>query len=704
MKKNQSLFFIAIAIVSCSTADNSPIDREALVTRNNIKVDKLDPLTSVSVGNGSFAFTVDATGLQTFPNLYDRGVPLGTYSEWSWNSFANPKNLRHDETLVPYDFRGRPELYATIDRSNPRNMEAYEWYRITPHRMHLGFLGLELTDVSDNPAAPEDLTGVSQTTDLWNGVINSAFTFNGTPVEVQTTCCPVTDMVSTKVKGAKLNLRFAYPSGGHSDNATDWNQPDKHSTAIVEKGDGFAVLERKLGQTIYYVKVQWTGAAALTEKHKHYFVLTPASSEISVSCLYLQDRPDGTRLPVFDNVVEAAAACWNGFWQSGGAVDFSQCTDPRASELERRVVLSQYLTRLQNVQSVPPAESGLTYNTWYGRPHLEMHWWHGAHFPLWGRADLLERSLPWYENVAFAHSKEIAKRQGFDGVRWMKMTDNLANEAPSNVGSFLIWQQPHIIYFAELMYRHNPSLEVLEKYKHVVMETAKFMASFPTYEEIDIRYVLQGYIPAQETLRATEVINSPFELSYWHYALGVAQEWRVRLGMGRESKWDDIIDKLSPLAVQDGKYLASEDAIDTYTNVRFTTDHPIVLGSMGMLPQNKLMHPEIMKNTFAWIWDNWNWGRTWGWDFPMTAMCAARLNMPDKAVDALLMNKRTNTYLVNGHNYQDDRLRIYLPGNGGILTAVAMMCAGWDGSEGINPGFPKDGTWNVKWEGLSPMP
>ena len=83
----------------------------------------------------------------------------------------------------------------------------------------------------------------------------------------------------------------------------------------------------------------------------------------------------------------------------------------------------------------------------------------------------------------------------------------------------------------------------------------------------------------------------------------------------------------------------------------------------------------------------------------MTAMDAARLGEPEKAVGALLMDKRTNTYLVNGHNYQDGRLRVYLPGNGGLLTAVAMMCAGWDGSEGVNPGFPKDGTWNVRWEG-----
>jgi len=84
-------------------------------------------------------------------------------------------------------------------------------------------------------------------------------------------------------------------------------------------------------------------------------------------------------------------------------------------------------------------------------------------------------------------------------------------------------------------------------------------------------------------------------------------------------------------------------------------------------------------------------------------MAATRLNMPDKAVDALLMPVTKNTYLVNGHNYQDGRLTIYMPGNGGLLSAVAMMCAGYEGCTIKNPGFPKDGTWNVKWEGLKPI-
>jgi hypothetical protein len=123
-----------------------------------------------------------------------------------------------------------------------------------------------------------------------------------------------------------------------------------------------------------------------------------------------------------------------------------------------------------------------------------------------------------------------------------------------------------------------------------------------------------------------------------------------------------------------------------------------------MLPQTGMVDTTIMRNTFDWIWNNWTWSKTWGWDFPMTAMTATRLGLPEKAIDALLMPIQTNTYLNNGHNYQEQRLTIYLPGNGGLLAAIAMMCAGYDGCKIKNPGFPKDGKWNVRWEGLKKMP
>jgi hypothetical protein len=60
---------------------------------------------------------------------------------------------------------------------------------------------------------------------------------------------------------------------------------------------------------------------------------------------------------------------------------------------------------------------------------------------------------------------------------------------------------------------------------------------------------------------------------------------------------------------------------------------------------------------------------------------------------------------VNGHNHQRPGLTIYLPGNGGLLTATAMMAAGWDGAPDRHaPGFPDDGTWKVRWENLRRLP
>jgi hypothetical protein len=231
------------------------------------------------------------------------------------------------------------------------------------------------------------------------------------------------------------------------------------------------------------------------------------------------------------------------------------------------------------------------------------------------------------------------------------------------------------------------------------------MYDFVTYDSISNQYNLKGLIPAQETLTPQQTVNPPLELAYWHFALSTAQKWNERCGEKRNQQWDQVIDNLAKLAQDDsGRYLAAENAVDAYTNQRYTSDHPAVLGAIGMLPQSKLLNSQDMKNTLLWILDNWNWHTAWGWDFPMTAMCAARLGEPNLAVDALMMKQQANTYLLNGHNYQNERLRLYLPGNGGLLTAIAMMCAGWDGCQEITPGFPKNGRWKVKWEGLEKMP
>ena len=82
------------------------------------------------------------------------------------------------------------------------------------------------------------------------------------------------------------------------------------------------------------------------------------------------------------------------------------------------------------------------------------------------------------------------------------------------------------------------------------------------------------------------------------------------------------------------------------------------------------------------------------------AMAAARTGQPQIAVDALLKDTSKNSYSIEGINGG-----WYLPGNGGLLYAVAMMAAGWDGApDRPSPGFPDDGNWVVKWEGLKKAP
>ena len=702
--KQVSILLLLIASILTATAGEKPIDRKALIKRNNPVVTSVDTLASLSVGNGGFAFTTDVTGLQTFPEHYRNGVPLGTQCEWGWHSFDNPEQYRIEESYQMYDFgHGHRELYATQPKTG-RAKGAADWYRSNPHRLHLGCIGLEIEGLK-----PSDIKKPHETLDMWTGKIHSSFKIKNTPYSVTTVCHPTLDLIGSQIKGpgAAVNLRFPYPTGGHSDDACNWQADDKHRTQLVTQSDHSAVLERIIDKTVYYISLQWKEPATLREKRKNYWVLESEGNQLTFCCEFLESGKELAK-ESFAAVADRSAAYWQQFWQTGGIVDFSHCKDKRAKELERRVVLSQWLLAIQCAASTPPQETGLTYNSWFGKFHMEMIWWHQAWLPLWGHGQLLDRTLRWYETVE-PMAREIAMRQGFKGIRWMKMTDRSGEEAPSKVGSFLIWQQPHLIYLAELLYRSEKSKaerdKMLKRYGRLIDETAIFMADFATYQKEHDRYILQGMIPAQETLKASETYNSPFELSYWHWALQVAQQWRERRGLEREALWDDIIQKLSPLAKDsENRYLAAESNMETYSDIRLISDHPAVLGAVGIFPMSRLVEPQVMKHTQEWIWDNWNWDHTWGWDYPMVAMNATRLGVPENAVSALLMDKRTNTYLPNGHNYQDQRLRCYLPGNGGLLTAIAMMCAGWDGCQEKNPGFPKDGKWDVRWEGLQPLP
>jgi protein-glucosylgalactosylhydroxylysine glucosidase len=385
------------------------------------------------------------------------------------------------------------------------------------------------------------------------------------------------------------------------------------------------------------------------------------------------------------------------FWTRGAAVELSESRDKRAFELERRIILSQYLTAINCSGSLPPQETGLTANSWYGKFHLEMHWWHAAQFALWNRLPMLENSLDWYARV-LPSARERARQQGYAGARWAKMTDATGRDSPSGIGPLLIWQQPHPIFYAELCYQLKPTRATLLKFKQVVEETAEFMASYAYFDAGKNRYVLgPPVIPAQENHPARETWNPTYELEYWNYGLKKANEWRERLRLKRNPKWDEVVKKLSPLPVKDGVYMAHENCPQTFTERNI--DHPSMLAAYGVLT-GEMVDRETMRRTLKKVMKEWTWDDTWGWDYPMTAMTAARLGETAIAVDALLLDTPKNHYAANGHNYQRPNLPLYLPGNGGLLYAVALMANGWKDAPRTNaPGFPKD--WIVKAEGFN---
>ena len=575
----------------------------------------------------------------------------------------------------------------------------------------MGRVGFLLFKTDGSKATIEDLKDTRQEIDLWNGTIHSYFTLEGRQVTVKTACHPLSDAIGISVKSElikkgliRIFIDFPYPdTNQYADYLGNYNQHSAHSSIIETKNNQSAVIARKLDDTEYFVSLNWANRAKLfpgdTISSPHRFYLNPGkTNEISLTCTFHKERTKQPELNATEVFNESSKA-WPEFWRSGAAIDLSQSKDKRWKELERRIVLSQYLMKTNEAGSLPPQESGLVNNGWFGRFHFEMIWWHGVHYALWDRWPLFNKSMHIFSDF-LPTSKLRAKDQGYQGVRWPKCTADFDREWPHQIHAMLIWQQPHPIYFAELDYRLHPTVETLEKWRDIVFESAKFMADFAYDEKTNDRYVLGPpiYIMSENT-KPEDTFNPAFEIGYWRFGLRTAQAWKERLGMSREQKWDEVLQKLSPLPQVDGSYLTHENIDAMWT--RFTYEHPGLLGTFGMLPGDGV-DTTCFKKTLENVISKWDFNRTWGWDFPMVAMAAARTGNPELAIDMLLHSSQG--FQFDEHGLASGGPFPYFPSNGALLTAVAMMAGGWDGSEGRAPGFPKNGNWVVNYENFNVMP
>jgi len=695
--KNTILFiFLLILLPSGLFAGKAGIDRHALVTRHNIEWNDVNG--QIPLGNGEFCFNADGTGLQTFGG--------NTMSHWGWHSFPLPAGVTGDEIPSTGTYqKGRitgPDIF-------PQGTSAIRsWMFDNPHIFNLG--RIRLTKSGGVQLDPGEIKSIKRKMDLWSGIHSSEFYINDVLVKVTTCVHPVMDMVTFRIESELLrkgNLEiavdFPYPDIQRGKPwSGSFDRTNGHSTILTKVPENRyrADFMREIDSFTYHSALVWSKGGKLVlpdaGNPNSTRLLTEGVSSVEMTLAFsasaLPSKTDD-----FGATLKKCTKSWRTFWKSGGAIDLSGSSDPRWKELERRIVLSQYLLAVQSAGSYPPSEAGLMeVDPWRGQFHMEMTWWHLAHYGLWNRWPMAEKALDCYRKF-IPSAAALSRQLGYKGLKWPKSVGPEGRSAPWAGNQVLLWKQPHPIFFAELEYRLKPGPETLKKWSQIIEGTAIHMADYAICDSEAGVYHLDPVMPPSEQGITRDAV---FDLAYWRWGLDQAQTWRKRMGREPEPLWDKVRKNLAPLPVDSGVYVHSAEWYDTY--IKRAWEHPDPVGVSGMLPPVDGVDRETAHRTILKIWHTWDWKRCWGWDFPWFAMAAARLGEPELAVDALLKD-------AGSKNFYDTRGVCtggpcpYLPGNGGLLYAVAMMAAGWDGAPDRHaPGFPDDGTWSVRWEGLKP--
>jgi hypothetical protein len=321
---------------------------------------------------------------------------------------------------------------------------------------------------------------------------------------------------------------------------------------------------------------------------------------------------------------------------------------------------------------------------------MEMVFWHLAHWQHWNKWSLYDRSIGVYKRF-LPTSIERAQKQGYKGARIGKMSDPSGRSAPGEINSLLIWQQPHPMYFAEMEYRKFPTRKTLEKWDEILTAVADFMVSYAWWNETTKVYDLgPPMYPVSENTNPNQTVNPTFELAYWRFGLNIAEQWKVRQGKAVPENWRHVRDNLAPFPVEENVYVLYEGVKDMWTTPTLVEDHPGLLGVCGWLPPDERLNNATFAATLQKVYETWDFAYSYGWDFPLLAMTAARMGDRERAVRWLL--DENNKFDEVGMPVGGARVPTpYFPASAGLLLAVGMMSGGWDGVEGSL--FPE--SWDV---------
>lgn len=584
------------------------------IIKYNLKFNHIDSKNPVTIGNGDFAITLDQTGTQSLYEIY-KDIPLSTMSNKNW-FYKDKKNIK------PSYVDGKAYMLFNLD-----NDPNYQTNRQYPFKY--SFMQILLYD-NDKLIDINNIKDVKQELDLYKGIVTSSFNYKEKINKTISFIYQDHDEFNFKLQSDNLNLalKFNYPSYTKNGYRLD----------ILPN-----VLVKEDRITLLY-----------DDKNSLSFKLKSSSKYQIVENTLIFDDNNVSFSLALDEIKEGKLL--DEFWKCDNGIIIDN------EELVKKMVLSKYLLHVNSTGIYPPQESGLTYNCWNSKFHLEMHLIHSLWNIYNNHVGDLVKSFDYYLSI-MPSSLKRASLNGYKGLRFPKMTGPDGEDSPSNIGPLLIWQAPHILFMLQEIYYLYNKENIIKKYEPLISGTIDFMISFLTLK--DSKYqMLDPLLEACESIPLDRCQNPSFELEYWRYTL--ERQPKIDTVLYGHQRYDylDITSKIITPKEDDGIYLKTYGVIDKYDLYK---DHPTE-GFLMNFFKSKIVDKEKMVKTIDYILKNMDLSSYWGWDFPFLGLSLLNCGEIEKSIEVTQLNTINNQHLYNGYNTSPrDDLKAYLPGNGAFL-------------------------------------
>ena len=356
-----------VLLVLAGVASATSIDRHAIVSRYNPVRTASSNSTPMQVGNGHFAFGADVTGLQTF-------LPFAIMSDWGWKNDSLPEGTTEADLEA---YRGETWDGVTYLFGGPEPLQ--DWLTANPGRANLGRVGLMFMDDAGKvlDVAEEDVEDTTQTLDLWTGTMTSSFRWQDEEVVIRTVVAQSSDTVGVTIASrllerGRLGIFLDFPwneNGGRTILGFQapfvgfWNETSKHTTSLTT-GPSFgenirATIAHTLVNNTFFTVVGGGDPFSIervsTDEHRYTILPSASSSSFSLAIAY---TPDVIKtIPTVSGIKRESEYVWEEYWSKNGFIDLvTGSSDARADELQRRIILSRYLMRVNEAGDTPPQE------------------------------------------------------------------------------------------------------------------------------------------------------------------------------------------------------------------------------------------------------------------------------------------------------------------------------------------------------------